>query len=134
MPEPVGQILKRMLHGDWQDPKHFDLVINTERVPVTEGVDLIEQTLQLPSFRDTDESKAKLTSLRIEHQLRTIMLTDPLLKSDSASINIAVNETTQDVILSGGVRHQPTRERMFSTAKSLNSIGDVVNEIALVRD
>lgn len=129
-----GQILKRMLHGDWQNPDHYDLVINTERVPIDEAVDLIEHTLQLPSFQETESSRAKLIKLRIESELRTSVLTDAVLKSDSASINFDVNPHTLDVTLSGGVRQRPTRDRMLERARSIEGVGEVINGIALVRD
>lgn len=129
-----GQLMKRMMHGDWRNSEHYDLVINTGRVPIDEGVDLIEHTLQLPSFQKTSASQTRLSQLRIESQLRTLMLTDAKLKSHAASINFQVDPNTLDIILSGGVRKQSTREKMVDTARTVQGIGKVENNIALVKD
>ena len=129
-----GQLLKRIAHGNWQDPEHYDLIINTGRVPVEEGVDLIEHTMQLPSFQKTVRSQARLKKLRIESQLRSSMLTDGKLRSEAASINVDVNPDTHDVILSGGVRKHATRSKMFDMVRAVEGIGKIENNIALVRE
>ena len=129
-----AQILKRMLHGNWQDPKHFDLVINTERVPVDEGVDLIEHALQLPSFQETDASRATLKMLRIKHQIQTMMLTDPYFKSKSALLEYEVDEKTHDVVIRGGVRQETARQRIIDKVKSVKGVGKVVDNLAPMWD
>lgn len=129
-----GHLLKRMTHGDWQNPDNYDLIINTARVPVEEGVDLIEHTLQLPSFQETDASLKYLTACRIEAQLRTTMLSDASMKADAAVINFEVHPQTHKVVLSGGVRNRSTRERMLDTARSLGGVSEVVNNILLVNE
>jgi len=129
-----GQLLKRMIHGDWQNPELYDLVINTSRVSIEESVDLIEHTMQLPSFQETSSSQGLLRKLRIESQLRMLMLTDIKLTSDSASINFDVNPDTHDVILSGGVRKHATRKKMQDAVETVHGIGNIENNIALVRE
>ena len=129
-----GQLLKRIVHGNWQDPEHYDLIINTGRVPVEQGVDLIEHTMQLPSFQKTACSQARLKKLRIESQVRTSILSDGKLKSDAASINVEVNPDTHDVVLSGGVRKHTTRSKMLDMVRAVEGIGNIKNNIALVRE
>ena len=129
-----ARILKRLVHADWQDPLLYDLVINSDRIPIDEGVALISHVLQLPSFAETVESKAHLTSLRIESQLQAILSTDTMLKGDSASINFAVDPFTHDVTLSGGVRQLATRQHMSAATSALAGVISVVDNIQVVRD
>ncbi|MFK7862581.1 MAG: cytidylate kinase family protein [Granulosicoccus sp.] len=128
------RILKRLVRADWQDPLLYDLVINTERVPVDEGIALIEHTLQLPSFRETSASRTHLMRLRIESQLKAALSTDASLKRDAAVINYKVDQDTLNVTLSGGVRHHATRERMKAAAICIPDVKEVVNEIQLVHE
>ncbi len=129
-----ARILKRLIHADWQDPLLYDLVINSERIPVDEGVALIAHTLQLPSFSETAASKAHLTQLRIETQLQATLSTDTSLRGDAASINFDVDQATHEVTLSGGVRRPATRTRMKAAAADLPGVTNVVDDIQLVRD
>lgn len=128
-----GILLKRMIHGDWQNAEHYDLVINTERLPIDEGVDLIEHTLQLPSFQETAASRSHLKKLRIEAQLRTTMLSDASLKSDAAVINFDVDTANHNVILSGGVRKVKTRDQMIAKASELSGVNEVIDNILIVQ-
>lgn len=129
-----ARLLKRLLHADWQDPLLYDLVINTERMPVEEGVALIDHTLQLSAFQESPASQARLTQLRIESQLRATLASDASLKRDAAVVNFEVDPKTHCVILSGGVRQQATRQRMYATAVALPGVSEVVDNIQLVRE
>lgn len=129
-----ARILKRLVHADWQDPLLYDPVINTERIPVDEGIALIAHTLQLPSFQETSSSKAHLTRLRIESQLQATMVSDTSIKRDAAVINYDVDPDTHSVTLSGGVRQHATRERMLAAVAELPGVTDVIDDIQLVRE
>jgi hypothetical protein len=128
------RLLKRMVHGDWQSTAHYDLVINTERVPVDEGVDLIEHTLQLPSFKESEQSQSHLTKLRIEAQLRTTMLSDTSMKADAAVINFDVEEHSHRVTLSGGVRQRKTGDQMIAKAREIIGVSRVIDNISVIKD
>jgi len=45
-------------HGHWQDPLHYNLVLNSAQIPVAAGVTVIKQLVQEPAFAETDESRA----------------------------------------------------------------------------
>lgn len=129
-----ARILKRLVREDWQDPLLYDLVINTERIPIAEGVALIEHTLQLPSFRETAQSNAELKRRRIESQLNAMLLTNVSFKRDSSVINFHVDPNTLQVTLSGGVRHQATREKMKVAVANIADVSSVIDEIKLVHE
>ncbi len=128
------RLLKRLVRADWQDPLLYDLVINTERVPVEEGVALIAHTLELPSFQSTSRSISHLKRLRIEAQLHATMRNDALLKRNAAVINFEVDPHTHDIILSGGVRQIDMRNRMRELAEDIPGVASVVDNIQLVRE
>lgn len=128
------RLLKRMVRADWQDPLLYDLVINTERVSIEEAVELIEHTMQMSTFRATDESIAHLKLLRIEAQLHARIRADPVLSHHAAAINVDVNPVTHAVTLSGGVRQTAVRLRMKEIAEEISGVSSVVDNILLVRE
>lgn len=127
------RMLKRMIPADWRDPLLYDLVINTERVPVDEGVALVERMLKLPSFQVTEDSVNRLKQLRIESQVRAAIFHDASLRGDAAAINIQVDQDTLRVVLEGGVRKRETRVRAMEVVSAMPGISDVVDNISLVR-
>ena len=62
-----GQLMKRIVHDDWQNSEHYDLIINTGRVPIDEGIDLIENTMQLSIFQKTPKSEAQRKYCALSH-------------------------------------------------------------------
>ena len=90
-----GQLMRRMTHDDWEDAKHYDLIINTGRVDVEESIDLIENTMQLSVFKKTAQSQAQLRKLRSESELRIADQTDAQLKTEALPIRFNINPHQQ---------------------------------------
>lgn len=58
------RVTRRLFGVDWQDPLHYDLVLNTGRVAIDECVEQIVRLTLLPAFQETPESRAALATLR----------------------------------------------------------------------
>ena len=128
------RLLKRMVRADWQDPLLYDLVINTERVPIEEAVALVEKTMTMPTFRTTSASTAHLKRLRIEAELRARIRVDSMLSRHAAAINFDVDPVTHAISLGGGVRQTSVRCRMKEIAEQIRGVSDVIDNILLVRE
>ena len=103
-----GQLMKRMMHDDWQNSEHYDLIINTGRVDIEEGIDLIENTMQLSIFQKTPQSEAQLKRLRNESLLRTSSLKDATLKKNVSLTKFKIDPKTHNDILNIDVRKRAT--------------------------
>ena len=103
-----GQLMKRMMHDDWQNSEHYDLIINTGRVGIEEGIDLIENTMQLSIFQKTPQSEAQLKRLRIESKLRSGSLKNAKLKNSVSLPKFEIDPKTHNDILNIDVRKRAT--------------------------
>jgi cytidylate kinase len=72
--EAHGAITKRHFGVDWENPSLYDLVLNTERVPVEECVNELFSLCQERSFQETERSRKAFSDLslevRVQSQLR----------------------------------------------------------------
>ena len=93
-----GQLMKRMMHDDWQNYEHYDLIINTGRMSTAESIDLIENTMQLSIFQKTPQSEAQLRKLRIESQRRTGLSSGNTLKTGPSFTKFGPDPKTYNVI------------------------------------
>lgn len=128
------RVLRRMVHADWRDPLLYDLVINTDRIPVPDGVALVEELVRRPSFQETAASRAKLRQLRVETQVRNALAYDRELGSEARTINVSVDPEPLTVTLSGAVLRRRVRDRAIEAVEALGEIGSIRDEIKIVRD
>ncbi len=59
-----ARVIRRLFSAGWDDPLHYDLVLNTERLSVEECVDLVLRLLGQPAFEETAASREALARLR----------------------------------------------------------------------
>lgn len=62
--EAHTRVMRHLFQVDWEDPQHYDLVLNTDRLSVRACVDLIKHLVEEPSFQETSESRARLAGLK----------------------------------------------------------------------
>ena len=55
---------RRLRQGNWKDPTLYDLVLNTERVPIERCVDLVCELVRDATFKETPQSRATLAALK----------------------------------------------------------------------
>ncbi|MGI9335926.1 MAG: AAA family ATPase, partial [Gammaproteobacteria bacterium] len=57
------RVTRRLSQEDWTNPALYDLVLNTERVPIEKCVGLVRGLTEDPAFRETSQSRATLADL-----------------------------------------------------------------------
>jgi cytidylate kinase len=62
------KVARRLYGVDWRDPLYYDLVLNTERVSISDCVDQIARLTELHAFQETAESRAALAAQRHRRQ------------------------------------------------------------------
>lgn len=83
---------KRLSQTDWKEAGLYDLVLNTERIPVERCVGLVRRLVDNPSFKETPQSRATLAALKRDAQRRSL---------DRRRRN------TPELVLSSVARHSP---------------------------
>ena len=95
--EAHAAITRRHFGVDWQQPEHYDLVLNTERLTVEACVDEISRVLEQPAFRETPESMRTFADLALQTHVRAALRHDPR----TAKMNIGVTASDGRVTLGG---------------------------------
>jgi cytidylate kinase len=97
--EAHGAIMRRHFGIDWQDPEHYDLVLDTERVSVGECVDKIMALVDDPEFAETEWSNEVFRALALESYVRAALRLDPRTRE----LRVGVRAEADTVFLSGVV-------------------------------
>ena len=68
-----ARVIQRFFKADWRDPEHYDMVLNTERLPIDVCVDQVAQLAALPNFQQTEHSRRALADKLIEFRIRAML-------------------------------------------------------------
>lgn len=95
--EAHGAITKRHFGIDWQQPENYDLVLNTERLPIGQCVEEILALMQQPHFQETPESMRVFANLALQTHVRAALRQD----ARTSKMNIGVDVADSRVVLTG---------------------------------
>ena len=101
--EAHSAITRRHFGVDWQQPEHYDLVLNTERLPTEQCVDEIARLLDSPLFQETPESKRALANLALQAHVRAALRADPRTAKANVVVEAADGRVTLSGVLDAGV-------------------------------
>lgn len=66
-----------LYHVDWDDPRLYDVVLNTERMTVSEGTRIIQHALQSERLRATSDSQREIKDLSVAAAAKAALRADP---------------------------------------------------------
>jgi len=95
--EAHGAITRRHFGINWQDPECYDLVLNTERVPIGRCADEVMALIESPQFQETAESRQQLADLALESHVRAALRADQRTRE----MRIAISADHGNVTLAG---------------------------------
>jgi cytidylate kinase len=65
-----AKVIQRFFKVDWRDSEQYDMVLNTEHLPIDFCVDQVAQLAALPNFQQTKRSRRALADRLIEFRIR----------------------------------------------------------------
>jgi cytidylate kinase len=74
--EAQSAIMRRYFNVDWTDSSHYDLVLNTERVPVTDCIASILKLVRSERFAESEASRRELGDVALQSQVRAALRGD----------------------------------------------------------
>jgi cytidylate kinase len=110
---------------DVDDPLLYDVVLNTERMTVEEGVRYLHGILREQRFQPTETSRAALADLNVAVQARALFMADPTLSERMLSVFANRGAVT----LSGGVVTQEERRTAEALVAGIPGVRTVVNDV-----
>jgi cytidylate kinase len=94
--------MKFLYHVDWDDPLLYDLVLNTGRMDLDEGVTLLQQALAAPRLTPTEASRGSLRDLSLTARAKAALL----VHGQTRLLPLAVTCRDGEITLSGVVPHE----------------------------
>jgi len=122
----LGGRIKFLYHVDWDDPRLYDLVLNTERVSASAAVRILREALD-ESFATSDESRQHVSDLAAVAQAKAGLLADPL----TSRLAIDVTCRNGQAAVSGLVDDEEQRRRVLQTVGEVSGVTAVANEVVL---
>ena len=119
--EAHGAIVRRHFGVEWTEPEHYDLVLNTERVSVSECVDQVLALLRAPGFTETDRTRRQLEDLAVCAHVRAALLRAP----ETRDKKIHVTSEGGRVTLWGVKRSTDEKLSFVEVAAAVEGVRDV---------
>lgn len=86
--EAHAAIIRRHFSVDCNDPEQYDLVLNTERVSVSECVEQVLRLVRSAEFTETDAARQQLQDLALACQVRAALRRSPRTRGMRVSVSV----------------------------------------------
>ena len=121
--------IKFLYHVDVDDPLLYDVVVNTERASLADGVRIIRAALQGEFAQPSLKSLALARDVSIAAQAKARLLVDPATRGMRPAITAAAGRVT----IAGTVDSDELRDRVIETTRGIPGVVDVIDELIVVR-
>ncbi len=121
----LGARVRFFYHVDWEDPLLYDLVLNTERLSVEEGVRVVQDLLRSERFQTTDVSRSTVTDRSLTAQAKAVLLANPVTRGQQIFVSCAQGALS----LTGYVRSEEERTVAQETVAKIPGVTSVLNDI-----
>jgi cytidylate kinase len=123
--EGIRVRIRQFFDVEWDDPRHYDLTINTASIGVEEGADLLVSALRQPNRQPTDVSRATLWDTVLAARVRAALKANR--ETDQTDITIRCRGGRLE--LTGTVKDAAAREAVGRLAVIRAGIGAVDNQL-----
>ena len=125
--------MQHLFHVDYRDPMYYDMVLNTEQLPVDACIDMIASVTERAESQPTPASTA-----RLDHMLRLAQVRSALRRSDitnrpTPSLTIELDPESGELLLSGVADDQAFKDEAERLARAVPGITSVRNELIVLR-
>jgi cytidylate kinase len=120
--------MRFLYHVNLDDPLLYDLVLNTERVSVEEGVRLIREALQGTIVQPTEASRALARDRSLAAQAKARLLVDPMTRG----LRLSVTAAGGSLRVVGMVESDVSRDAALAILRGIPGAAGVSNEIIVV--
>ncbi|MEQ1519283.1 MAG: cytidylate kinase family protein, partial [Usitatibacteraceae bacterium] len=111
---------------EWGDPSLYDMVLNTERVPVADCVDMVVALVRSPAFAETPESRQHLLDMALAAHVRAALRAD----AETSHVDISVETSNGAVTLSGIVSSPREHDECVRVASAVSGVTSINNQLA----
>jgi cytidylate kinase len=116
-----------LYHVGWDDPLHYDLVLNTQRLDPEASVRLITRCLEIERFHPTPASLAEVRDLGLAARANAALLANPVTRD----LQLYVSSKDSHLSISGRVAREDQRIAAQEVCGAVPGVTRVLNEIAV---
>ncbi len=127
-----GNAMQRRFGMNWEDPVHYDAVLNTGRFSVENCIDQIKELLRLPALQETPQSRAKLANLALSAHVSAALKNNPETSHVRVSVEIEDNAQAGQLVLRGIVLHDDEKRLVEALAARVPGVRSVENQLSLM--
>lgn len=124
--------MQRRFGINWEDPAHYDLVLNTERLSVTACIEQIKALAKQPDFQETTESHAKLLNLALSAHIQAELRNDPVTHDVKITIDTFNDERPGNLILRGIVLSDDEKRMVEDLSSRCPGVSAVENQLRVM--
>jgi len=107
------------------DPIFFDLVLNLERIGISDAIEMIVTEVKKEPFQPTEESLKVLKDLHLAGVVKTYLMRSP--KTKAMDLDVDADSSTGNVIVSGSLPPDANQTREADIQSVLSSIESIKN-------
>lgn len=115
-----------LYHVSWEDPHHYDVVLNLEHMSVQTACDTLALMAKRSDFLPTPASQAAMRDLAVKSRVLAALAADPR----TAGVDVDVAADDGRVTIHGWVRDQSLVEDVLQVAGSVEGVREIANELA----
>lgn len=124
--------MQRRFGVNWEDPVHYDVVLNTGRFSVADCIDQIKDLLGLPAFQETPQSRAHLANLALCAHVSAALKNNPETSQVRISVAAENNAEAGHLVLRGLVLHDYEKRLVEALASKVRGVRLVENQLGLM--
>ena len=123
------KVIQRIFKADWRDPEHYDMVLNTERLPIDVCVGQAMQLTALPVFQETDRSRQALFDKLLEFRIRSRL--DGLSDNKGLAPGLQISVDAGKVFLDGVAADNEIARMIERTTRQTEGVIEVDNKMRI---
>ena len=121
-----AKVIQRFFKADWRDSEQYDIVLNTERLPIDFCVDQVAQLATLPNFQQSERSRRALADRLIEFRIHDGLYG---LNSKHGLAALQISVDAGKVVLDGIVADNEIAQMIERTVSQTEGVIEVNNQM-----
>ena len=121
-------LMQSFFGADWENPLHYDIVLNSERVPIDLCVEQVCRLSESPAFQETEGSRGALSDKLIETRVRSLL--DQQFRNEAVGRDLEVAVRDGTVTLTGAVVSQAVIDPVVALVGQVEGVTSVKSDLA----
>jgi cytidylate kinase len=123
--EAHSAIMRRHFSLQWGEPENYDVVLNTQRVSISECIDEVIALVASPEFAETDRSRQRLEDVALAWRLRAALRVSARTRDSRVSVSAARGRAT----LAGVLETAEERQAVTEVAASVAGVREIDDQL-----